>query len=101
MINTSNSYQSLIYTSGRKFCAKATITLKDNTILNLDDKDIMQGGVIIDDAVSPPNSFEIGSAIIGKLTLILNNLNGAFDNYDFDNALIFVQIGLTLLDGTI
>lgn len=61
----------------------------------------MQGGIIIDDAVSQPNSFEIGSAIIGKLTLILNNLNGVFDNYNFDEALIFIQIGLVLLDGTI
>ncbi len=101
MINTSNSYQGLIYTSGRKFYAKAIITLKDETVLNLDDKDIIQGGVIIDDAVSQPNSFEIGSAVIGKLTLILNNLNGVFDNYDFDKALIFIQIGLLLLDETI
>lgn len=101
MINTSNNYQSLIYTSGRKFCADATITLKDETVLKLDDKDIMQGGVIIDDAVSRPNIFEIGSAIIGKLTLIYNNLNSVFDNYSFDRALILIQIGLILLDGTI
>lgn len=56
----------------------------------------MQGGIIIDDAVSQPNNFEIGSAIIGRLTLILNNLNGVFDK-----ARIFIQIGLVLLDGTI
>ncbi len=100
MINTSNSYQSLIYTSGRKFCVEATITFKDGNILKLDDKDIIQGGVIIDDAVSHPNSFEIGSAIIGKLTLILNNLEGDFNNYNFDKAFIFIKIGLILLDST-
>lgn len=91
----------MIYTSGRKFCAKATITFKDDTILNLDDKNIMQGGIIIDDAVSQPNSFEIGSAITSELTLILNNLNGIFDDYNFDGALIFIQVGLTLSDSTI
>lgn len=96
MINTSTEYKNLIYTSGRKFHAKARIVLADGTILNITDEDIMQNGITIEDCVSPSNSFQIGSAIINELTLILYNLNEKFNDYNFEKALINIQIGLEL-----
>lgn len=101
MVNTSEEYNKSIYKSGRKFRVKAKITLLENTVLNITDQDIMQGGVIIDDGVSSPNSFEIGGAVIGELTLVLNNLGDKFSTYDFYGATIYIQIGLLFPDGSV
>lgn len=98
MINTSDEYNKSIYKSDRKFSVKAKITLADDSILEITDEDIMQGGVTIEDGVSSPNSFEIGGAVIGQLTLILNNLDDKFSTYDFYGATIYLQIGLVLSD---
>ena len=100
MVNTSDAYNEQIYSSGRKFSAKANITLADNTSLNITDADIMQGGVTIEDGVSSPNEFEIGGVVIGQLTLTLNNLDNKFSLYDFYGATINIQVGLDLADGT-
>jgi len=80
VVNTSNTYKEKIYTSGRKFHAKARIELSDQTILELKDEDIMQNGITIEDCVSPSNSFEVGSAIINELTLELYNLDEKFNS---------------------
>ena len=96
MVNTSNLYREKICTSGRKFHAKVKIEFTDQTILELSDEDIIQNGITIEDCVSPSNSFEVGSAIINELTLELYNLDEKFNNYDFENAVINVQIGLEI-----
>lgn len=101
MVNTSEKYNKSIYKSNRKFNVKAKITLADKTILNISNEDIMQGGVIIEDGVSSPNSFEIGGSVIGELTLVLNNLDDKFSTYDFYGATIYIQIGLFLPDDTV
>ena len=100
MVNTSDEYNKSIYKSDRKFSVKAKITLADNSVLEVTDEDIMQGGVTIEDGVSSPNSFEIGGTVIGQLTLILNNLDDKFSPYDFYGAEIYIKIGLALLDCT-
>jgi hypothetical protein len=101
MVNTSQAYRDLIYTSGRKFHAKARIELTDETALNLTDEDIMQSGITIEDCVSASNSFEIGSAIINELNITLFNLDGRFNEYNFEKAIINIQIGLELPGSTI
>lgn len=98
MVNTSDEYNKSIYKSDRKFSVRAKITLADDSILEITNEDIMQGGVTIEDGVSSPNSFEIGGAVIGQLTLILNNLDDKFSTYDFYGATIYLQIGLVLSD---
>lgn len=101
LVNTSQTYRDLIYTSGRKFRAKARIELADETVLNITDEDIMQSGITIEDCVSASNSFEIGSAIINELNITLFNLDGRFNEYNFEKAIINIQIGLELPDSTI
>ena len=101
MVNTSEKYNKSIYKSNRKFKVNAKITLADKTILNISNEDIMQSGVVIEDGVSSPNSFEIGGSVIGELTLILNNLDDKFSTYDFYGATIYIQIGLFLPDDTV
>lgn len=105
MINTSNEYKKYIADSinstlSRDFTAMADIELADNTVLNVTEKDIVLGGLKIDDSTSPSNSFQIGTAIINQCTLMLNNIGGKFNQYDFTDAIIRPYIGLKLSETT-
>lgn len=105
MINTSNEYKRYISDSvdstlSRDFTARADIELADSTILNITEEDIVVKGLKISDATSSNNSFQIGSAIINQCTLLLNNIGGKFDRYDFTDAIIRPYIGLKLSQTT-
>ena len=93
MINTSNEYKQVI-SGSRVFYGNAEITLANDTILDLTNADIVS--LKIDDSTSRSGSFQIGSAIINKLTLVINNDKGQFNNYDFTDAIIRPSIGLQL-----
>jgi hypothetical protein len=94
MINTSSEYKSVIIGQGRKFYSGATITLLDSTVLTLDNSKIR--GLKIEDATGQSDSFSLGSAIINKLTLQINNLDDAYSDYDFTGAVIRPTVGLQL-----
>lgn len=95
MINTSNEYNNKI-TDDRVFILNADITLSDNTVLKLDDTDIMQGGMEFEDATSGTSSFQIGAAIINKHILTIQNFDGKFDTHDFTGATVIPYVGLQL-----
>lgn len=95
MINTSLEYQQALE-KDRSFTAKATCLLKDGTTLNFDKSNLMAGGIKISDGVSGTSKFEIGSAIINQLTVMIYNDNDSFSDYDFTDAVITVWIGLQL-----
>lgn len=84
----------------RHYRALVKVQLADTTMLTIDDDNIMSGGLSIETATSQSNSFEIGSMVIGKLTLRISNADEEFTPYDFTGAEISVQIGLDLEDGT-
>jgi hypothetical protein len=94
MINTSNEYKQVILGDNRKFYGGATITLLDGTILTLDNTKITS--IKIDDATSQSGQFSIGSAIINRLTLAINNMDDEYSDYDFTDAVIRPTIGLQL-----
>lgn len=95
MLSTSNEYKNAI-TESRIFHATADILLADLTNLTVYDTEIAENGIKLEDSVSQRGSFTVGSAIIGQLTLTLNNLDGRFDKYDFTGAIIRLSIGLEL-----
>lgn len=90
MINVSNEFKEIVSGNDRTFYASAEITLSDNTVLNLDNSQL--SGLKIDDG----GKFGLGTAIINKLTLSINNLNDEFSDYDFTDAIIRPSIGLQL-----
>lgn len=97
MINTSIEYKQAMQ-KNNSCIAKATIVLKDGTTIAVDSSRIMQGGTTIDDGTSSTSSFDIGSAIINKLTLQLNNMDDRFSDYDFTDAVITIWVGKQLPD---
>lgn len=60
---------------------------------------IMSGTLKIEDAVTSNGSFDIGAAIINKMSVTLRNEDGFFDAYDLDGAVFYPQIGKLRDDG--
>lgn len=98
MINTSKEYKAIIYNEdiAPSFTDRAEITLKDGTVLNVTEKEIVKNGLTVNDAVSNDNSFQIGTARINTCTLQLNNIEHDFDQYDFTDAIVRPSVGLRL-----
>lgn len=101
MVNVSNEFKKQLAADNRNYLEYADITLKDGTVLNLTNKDLWNGGLSIEDAVSSDNSFDIGAAIINKCELTINNIYDDFTDYVFEDAEVIVSVGLELPDGTI
>ena len=101
MLNISNQFKNELYDDNRNYMCYADITLVDGTVLNLKDKDIWTDSFSIEDAVSGTSSFDIGAAIINKLTLSINNIYEEYSEYDFTGAVVVPYIGLELSDGRI
>ena len=94
MISTSAKYKQELITSNRNYVVKANITLADGTPLVLTNQELWDQGVVIDSAISSTNSFDIGAAIIGSLTLVIDNILGNYNAYDFANAKVVLWMGI-------
>lgn len=101
MLSISNGFRRLLNENKRNYICSAVITLEDNTVLNLTNSEIWFDGFDIDDAVSEDESFTaLGSAIIGSATLVINNIDESYSEYDFTNAKVVMYIGLNVPNGT-
>lgn len=102
MKNVSNQFRNELFNGNRNFIKSADIKLKDGTVLHVDNSKLWQNGLKIEDSVSSSSSFDIGSAIIGQLTITLNNIYDEYSEYDFSDAEISnIKVGLKLPDDTI
>lgn len=64
------------------------ISLNDGSVLSVDMDKLWSGGFSYETATSNSGTFDAGAAIIGKLTLKLNNMYKDFDGLDFTGAVI-------------
>lgn len=94
MIPVSNEYKRQLITGNRNYVVKANVTLADSTSLVLTNQELWDQGVVIDNAISSTNSFDIGAAVVGGLTLIIDNISGDYNTYDFANAKIVLWMGI-------
>lgn len=97
MVNVSAAFKAALEDDNRNFSGSCTITLSSGEKIPIDDSQLWDNGFVIDDSTSGTGSFDIGSAIIQKFTLRLNNIYDDFTNYDFTDAKISdVKISLDL-----
>lgn len=97
MINVSAAFKAALEDDNRNFSASCTITLTSGESISVDNSQLWDSGFVIDDSTSDTNGFDIGSAIIQKFTLRLNNMYDDFTDYDFTNAVISdVKVSLDL-----
>lgn len=102
MKNVSSTFRSELNNDNRIFINSCIITLSDGIVLSIDNSKIWDSGFKIEDAVSGSNSFDLGSVIIGKFTVSLNNIYDEYSIYDFTDCVASnVKIGLELPDGTV
>ena len=95
MKTTTSGFKNIMASGkARNYLIKIDLTLANNTVLHLDESDIWEDSFSIDTASSGNSSFDIGSAVIGKCTFTINNIDGDFDGYDFFNANAVVWLGL-------
>lgn len=98
MIKTTEAYKEALKEKGI-FHHKAIIDFPDGSNDTVEDLDIYT--FQISDGTSNTSSFDLGAAIAQQLTLKINNIDGRFDEHDFNGAVITVQVGLELLNGAV
>ena len=97
MKNVSTEFKRQLHYGSKKYLSFADITLEDGTVINLTNAEIFMGGFSCEQAISSDNTFSaLGSVIIGSASLIINNISGAYTQYDFTNATVVMQVGLTV-----
>lgn len=97
MLSISSEYELSLNENSNQLI-KAKITFADNTVRQLTGDDIVSCS--FDQQVSSDSSFDIGTAIIGQMTITLNNHDGRFDACDFTKAQFVVWVGKQLSKGT-
>lgn len=97
MINVSAAFKTALEDDNRNFSGSCTITLASGKAIHINDSQLWENGFVVDDSTSNTNGFDIGSAIVQKFTLRLNNMYDDFTDYDFTNAVISdVKVSLDL-----
>lgn len=96
MHNVSQDYKDVVPYSGREWHYRARITLKDGTVLNLGDQDIVQGGVELLSQTSNTTEFNYAGVMANQLILGLNNYDGRYTEMYFDSSQIVVYAGLVV-----
>lgn len=100
MFNVSTEFRRNLYNDNRNYLLYADVVLADGTKLSLQNAQIWSNGYKIEDAVSGDNSFDIGSVIINKFTLTINNIYDEYSEYDFTGATVTAHIGMEVSTGT-
>ena len=95
MIPTTTKYKRQLIAGNRNYVVKVEMTLTDETTLTLTNENLWEQGVKIDNAISSDSSFDIGAAIIGSLQLVIDNITGAYNAYDFIGASLWLYMGVT------
>ncbi len=94
MYSASSAFFQEIAKTTRQFKCKVSIKFRNGDVIET--ADFMNHGIEIQNDTSSSGSFDLGAAIIGKLTLTLNNFDGQFSDYDFTDCVIWPYVGLVI-----
>lgn len=100
MIAVSNAFKKALDNDDRRYLFSISIELQSGYVLSVDNSNIIQNSVNFNEGVTASGEFTIGSCIINKFSFTLNNIYGKFDGHDFSDALVSVNLGLDLENGT-
>lgn len=99
MIPVSNEYKRQLIAGNRNYVIKIPVFLEGNSTqtpdFTLTNENIWEQGVTLESATSGDGSFDIGSAIVGSLKVVINNISGDYSSYDFYNAKLVLWLGVT------
>ena len=95
MINVTEEFREELDSGNRKYIISAVLSTQTQTY-SISNQHVWENTVFIEDAVTQSGLFDIGTAVINKLALGLNNITEAFSNINFENALVIPQVGLVI-----
>lgn len=99
MRNLSTEFKEQQNSGNRNYLKYADFTFTNGSTLSITNEDLWSNGFKFEDAVSQSGSFDIGAAIVNKLTLQINNFSGKFSDYIWDGARVVCYIGMELSTG--
>ena len=94
MHNISSLFRREVDNGGRVFKLKARIDFKDGSSMELNGKHFLTKAISLKDDTASGDSFGCGNVIAKQIDLVLNNYGGEFSDKDFEDAVIYPQIGL-------
>lgn len=97
MRNLSTEFKEQQNSGNRNYLKYADFTFTDGSTLSITDKDLWSNGFKFEDAVSQSGSFDIGAAIVNKLTLQINNFSGKYTITSGTERESFAILGLNYL----
>lgn len=77
---------------------KGTITLNDDTVIEIDDEDIEDGSLYYTEQITSGDELETGAVVMSELGLTL--INSPENPYSLDGARIALQYGVEIAEGT-
>ena len=99
MRNLSTEFKEQQNSGNRNYLKYADFTFTNGSTLSITNEDLWSNGLKFEDSVSQSGSFDIGAAIVNKLTLQINNFSGKFSDYIWDGARVVCHIGMELSTG--
>lgn len=98
MIPVSNDYRRQLIAGNRNWLIEVPVFLAGNSSgtpdFTLTNEQIWDNGIVLDNATSSDSSFDIGSAIVGSLKVVIDNITGNFSQYDFFDARLVLWLGV-------
>lgn len=101
MIQVSDAFRDELANDNRRYQCYATITLTDETVISVTNENLWTGGWKFEEATANQDTFDVGAFVIGKLTLVLNNMYDDYTDYVFEGATVVASIGLELPNETV
>lgn len=98
MRSISSDFKSEQDSGNRNYLKYADVSLNDGTVFHFKNDELWQNGLSLESNTSNSGSFDIGSAMISKLILQINNFDGEYSLYDFNGAEVVAYVGLQLED---
>lgn len=90
----------MLHNNQRNYLAYADVTLESGTVLNLENEHLLTGGFDREDSISSDESFSaLGSAAIGSASIVINDMDGSYADYDFTNAKVVLYVALDIPEG--
>lgn len=100
MLSTSELYQSVITQIERTWSIKLTVSLDSGDVLELSEKDLVQGSFTFKEGSTCTQTIQIGSTFANSVEFALLNDEQRFNVYNFNNAKVYIQIGLLVDEET-
>jgi len=97
MYPVSEAYKNAIAQNERNVRIAGTITLKDNSVIQIDDKDILQGSLYFTEQCVSGEDMEIGNVYASEMGLTLTS--PPENPYSLDGARIILNFGIETSEG--